>query len=191
MRFPFIIERGHGKMESIRIDTRDMAAAARELNAGDRVLLSGPVYTARDAAHKRIFALLDKGEPLPFALNGATVYYAGPTPTPPGLAIGSCGPTTSSRMDVFAPRLLDLGLKCMIGKGDRSPAVVDAIRRNGAVYLCAIGGAGALAAKCVRSLEVIAFDDLGCESVKRLIFEDFPLLTAIDCRGGSLFGGGS
>ena len=178
-------------MESIRIDTRDMAAAARKLSAGDRVLLSGPVYTARDAAHKRIFALLDKGEALPFELNGATVYYAGPTPTPPGLAIGSCGPTTSSRMDVFAPRLLDLGLKCMIGKGNRSPAVADAIRRNGAVYLCAIGGAGALAAKCVRSLEVIAFDDLGCESVKRLMFEDFPLLTAIDCRGGSLFGGGS
>ena len=178
-------------MESIRIDTRDMAAAARKLSAGDRVLLSGPVYTARDAAHKRIFALLDKGEALPFELNGATVYYAGPTPTPPGLAIGSCGPTPSSRMDVFAPRLLDLGLKCMIGKGNRSPAVADAIRRNGAVYLCAIGGAGALAAKCVRSLEVIAFDDLGCESVKRLMFEDFPLLTAIDCRGGSLFGGGS
>ena len=178
-------------MESIRIDTRDMAAAARKLSAGDRVLLSGPVYTARDAAHKRIFALLDKGEALPFELNGATVYYAGPTPTPPGLAIGSCGPTTSSRMDVFAPRLLDLGLKCMIGKGNRSPAVADAIRRNGAVYLCAIGGAGALAAKCVRSLEVIAFDDLGCESVKRLMFEDFPLLAAIDCRGGSLFGGGS
>lgn len=176
-------------MDTIRIHTGDMAEAARTLRAGDRVLLSGPVYTARDAAHKRIFALLDKGEAPPFELNGATVYYAGPTPTPPGLAIGSCGPTTSSRMDVFAPRLLDLGLKCMIGKGNRSPAVVDAIRRNGAVYLCAVGGAGALAAKCVKSLEVIAFEELGCESVKRLLFENFPLLTAIDCRGGSLFGG--
>ena len=176
-------------MDAIRIETKNMAAAARALRAGDRVLLSGPVYTARDAAHKRIFALLDKGEPLPFELNGATVYYAGPTPTPPGLVIGSCGPTTSSRMDTFAPRLLDLGLSCMIGKGNRSPAVVAAMKRNGAVYLCAVGGAGALAAKCVRSLEVIAFEDLGCESVKRLVFEDFPLLTAIDCRGGSLFGG--
>lgn len=176
-------------MDSIRIHTREMGEAARALRAGDRVLLSGPVYTARDAAHKRIFALLDAGKPLPFRLENATVYYAGPTPTPPGLAIGSCGPTTSARMDVFAPRLLDLGLKCMIGKGNRAPAVVEAMRRNGAVYLCAIGGAGALAAKCIRSLEVVAFDDLGCESVKRLEFEDFPLLTAIDCAGGSLFGG--
>lgn len=176
-------------MDSIRIHTKDMAEAARELRAGDRVLLSGTVYTARDAAHKRIFAMLDAGEKPPFDLNGATVYYAGPTPTPPDLPIGSCGPTTSSRMDVFAPRLLDLGLKCMIGKGNRAPSVVDAIRRNGAVYLCAIGGAGALAARCVRSLEVIAFEDLGCESVKRLEFEDFPLLAAIDCRAGSLFGG--
>ncbi|WP_413814423.1 FumA C-terminus/TtdB family hydratase beta subunit [Caproicibacter fermentans] len=173
----------------MRIHTEEMSEAAAALHAGDRVLLSGTVYTARDAAHKRIFALLDKGEPLPFELCGASVYYAGPTPTPPGLPIGSCGPTTSSRMDVFAPRLLDLGLKCMIGKGNRSQAVVDAIRRNKAVYLCAIGGAGALAAQCVRSLEVIAFEDLGCESVKRLEFEDFPLLTAIDCYGGSLFGG--
>ncbi|WP_411676282.1 FumA C-terminus/TtdB family hydratase beta subunit [Caproicibacter sp.] len=176
-------------MDSIRIHTAEMSEAAAALHAGDRVLLSGTVYTARDAAHKRIFAMLDKGEPLPFELCGASVYYAGPTPTPPGLPIGSCGPTTSSRMDVFAPRLLDLGLKCMIGKGNRSQAVVDAIRRNKAVYLCAIGGAGALAAQCVRSLEVIAFEELGCESVKRLEFEDFPLLTAIDCHGGSLFGG--
>lgn len=178
-------------MSSIRINARDMAQAASRLHAGDRVLLSGTVYTARDAAHKRIFEMLDQGRPLPFELKGATIYYAGPTPTPPGMPIGSCGPTTSSRMDVFAPRLLDLGLKCMIGKGNRSEPVVDAIRRNGAVYLCAIGGAGALAAKCVRSLEVIAFEDLGCESVKRLEFEDFPLLTAIDCHGGSLFGVGT
>lgn len=164
-----------------------MENAAHTLRAGDRVLLSGTVYTARDAAHKRIFSLLDSGEKLPFDLKGATVYYAGPTPTPPGLPIGSCGPTTSARMDTFAPRLLDLGLKCMIGKGGRSQGVIDAIRRNSAVYLCAIGGAGALAAKCVRSLKVIAFDDLGCESVKKLEFKDFPLITAIDCNGGSLF----
>lgn len=174
-------------MDRIRIHTSDIAQAAKTLQAGDKILLSGTIYTARDAAHKRLTAMLDRGEPLPFNLNGASIYYAGPTPTPENLPIGSCGPTTSSRMDVFAPRLLDLGLKCMIGKGNRSPAVVDAIQRNGAVYLCAIGGAGALAAKSVRSLKVIAFDDLGCESIKRLEVEDFPLFTAIDCHGNSLF----
>ena len=157
------------------------------LRAGDKILLSGVVYTARDAAHKRFSALLDEGKELPFPLKGSAIYYAGPTPAPEGLPIGSCGPTTSARMDVFAPRLLDLGLSAMIGKGGRSPAVCDAIRRNGAVYLCAIGGAGALAAKAVRSVEVIAFEDLGCESVKRLVVEEFPLIVGIDCAGGSLF----
>lgn len=174
-------------MREIPLHTSKITEIAPTLNAGDRVLLSGTIYTARDAAHKRIFALLDEGKELPFPLEGSCVYYAGPTPAPEGLPIGSCGPTTSSRMDVFAPRLLDLGMKCMIGKGQRSQAVVEAIQRNGAVYLCAIGGAGALAAKSVRSLEVIAFEDLGCESVKRLEIEDFPLLVAIDCHGGSLF----
>ena len=174
-------------MREIPLHTSKITEIAPALNAGDRVLLSGTIYTARDAAHKRIFALLDEGKELPFPLEGSCVYYAGPTPAPEGLPIGSCGPTTSSRMDVFAPRLLDLGMKCMIGKGQRSQAVVEAIQRNGAVYLCAIGGAGALAAKSVRSLEVIAFEDLGCESVKRLEIEDFPLLVAIDCHGGSLF----
>jgi fumarate hydratase subunit beta len=176
-------------MNRLRINTEQMAAAAKTLRAGDQILLSGTIYTARDAAHKRLFAMLDKGETLPFELDGATVYYAGPTPAPDNLPIGSCGPTTSSRMDVFAPRLLDLGLKCMVGKGGRSAEVIDAIRRNNAVYLCAIGGAGALAAKCVRSLEVIAFEDLGCESIKRLTIENFPLFVAIDCHGGSLFEG--
>jgi fumarate hydratase subunit beta len=171
----------------IRINTQNIAEAAKTLTAGEKILLSGIIYTARDAAHKRLFAMLDCGEKLPFELKNASIYYAGPTPTPPNLPIGSCGPTTSSRMDSFAPRLLDLGLKCMIGKGGRSPEVVDAIHRNQAVYLCAIGGAGALAAKCVRSLEVIAFEDLGCESIKRLEIEDFPLFVAIDCHGGSLF----
>ncbi len=176
-------------MNRLRINTEQMAEAAKTLRAGDQILLSGTIYTARDAAHKRLFAMLDKGETLPFELDGATVYYAGPTPAPDNLPIGSCGPTTSSRMDVFAPRLLDLGLKCMVGKGGRSAEVIDAIRRNNAVYLCAIGGAGALAAKCVRSLEVIAFEDLGCESIKRLTIENFPLFVAIDCHGGSLFEG--
>lgn len=171
------------------LNTSDLADWAQTLRAGDSVLLSGTVYTARDAAHKRICALLDRGEEPPFPLKNSAVYYAGPTPTPPGLAIGSCGPTTSARMDPFAPRLLDLGMKAMIGKGDRSPEVCEAIRRNRAVYLCAIGGAGALAAKCVVSLKVIAFEDLGCESVKRLEIRNFPLITAIDCAGGNLFGG--
>ncbi|MCI1955200.1 MAG: FumA C-terminus/TtdB family hydratase beta subunit [Oscillospiraceae bacterium] len=174
-------------MSEFAINTKDMARAAEKLRAGDRVLLSGTVYTARDAAHKRICAMLDRGEKPPFAIDGATVYYAGPTPTPPGLPIGSCGPTTSARMDAFTPRLLDLGLKGMVGKGDRSREVADAIRRNRAVYLCAVGGAGALAAKCVVSLKVIAFDDLGCESVKKLEIKNFPLLVAVDCHGGNLF----
>ena len=153
----------------------------------DKVYLSGTVYTARDAAHKRFFALLDPGKPLPFELKGAAIYYAGPTPTPEGLAIGSCGPTTSGRMDVFAPRLLDGGLTAMIGKGERSQAVRDAVCRNRAVYFCAIGGAGALASQCITSCEVIAFEDLGCESVKKLRFEEFPLIVANDCSGGDIF----
>lgn len=174
-------------MSKFVIETRDIADWAEKLRAGDQVLLNGTVYTARDAAHKRICAMLDRGEEPPFPLKNAVVYYAGPTPTPPGMAIGSCGPTTSARMDPYAPRLLDLGLKAMIGKGDRSPEVCEAIRRNHAVYLCAIGGAGALAAKCVTSLKVIAFADLGCESVKKLEFRNFPLIVAIDSAGGNLF----
>lgn len=173
-------------MAEIRINTGDMAEAAPTLKAGDRVLLSGVVYTSRDAAHKRIDELLNQGAELPYDLNGASIYYAGPTPTLPGMAIGSCGPTTSSRMDKFSPRFLDLGLKCMIGKGKRSSEVIEAIKRNGAVYLCAIGGAGALAAKCIQSCRVIAFEDLGCESVKELVFEDFPLIVAIDSSGESI-----
>ena len=176
-------------MNRLKIHTNDMAQAAQTLRAGDKILLSGIIYTARDAAHKRLFVMLDSNERLPFELKDASIYYAGPTPTPENLPIGACGPTTSSRMDAFSPRLLDLGLKCMIGKGDRSREVVEAIRRNHAVYLCAIGGAGALAAQCVRSLEVIAFPDFGCESIKKLQIEDFPLFTAIDCQGGSLYEG--
>ena len=144
-------------------------------------------WTARDAAHKRLNEMLDRGEQLPFPLVNAVVYYAGPTPAPAGLPVGSCGPTTSSRMDVFTPRFLDLGLKAMIGKGDRSAAVKDAICRNNAVYFCAVGGAGALAAQSIRSLRVVAFEDLGCESVKELRVEKFPLIVGIDCQGGTLF----
>ena len=170
---------------TIRVE--ELKSRADELHAGDRVLLSGTVYTARDAAHKRLIGLLDAGEPLPFPLKGACIYYAGPTPAEPGSVIGSCGPTTSGRMDRFAPRLLDLGLAAMIGKGQRSAEVVSAIRRNGAVYLCAVGGAGALAAKCIQACEEIAFPDLGCESIKRMQVRDFPLIVAIDSAGNNLF----
>lgn len=173
-------------MEDIRLDTKDLPEKARTLRAGQRVLLSGVAYTSRDAAHKRICEMLDKGEKPPYPIKGAAIYYAGPTPAPEGLPIGSCGPTTSGRMDPYTPRLLDLGLACMIGKGKRSEEVCRAIERNSAVYLCAIGGAGALAARCIESAEVIAFEDLGCESVKRLVLKDFPLLVAIDCAGGNI-----
>lgn len=174
----------------IELNTSELKEKARNLKVGDKVLLSGTVYTSRDAAHKRIKALLDSGEPLPYELSGAAIYYAGPTAAKDGMAIGSCGPTTSSRMDVYAPEFLDRGLSAMIGKGERSQAVCDAICRNEAVYFCAIGGAGALACKCITECEVIAFEDLGCESVKRLTFEKFPLIVAIDCNGGNLFKSG-
>lgn len=160
---------------------------SEKLKAGDRVLLSGTVYTARDAAHKRIKSMIDNGEELPFSLKNAVIYYSGPTPTPENCAIGSCGPTTSSRMDKFTPEFLDLGLSAMIGKGPRSNEVCEAIVRNKAVYFCAVGGAGALASKCITKCDVIAFEDLGCESVKKIEFKDFPLIVAIDSDGGNLF----
>ena len=141
------------------------------LRAGDTVLLSGVVYTARDQAHKRMIEALDRGEPLPFDLEGSAIYYVGPTPERPGEVIGSAGPTTSGRMDAMSPRLLDLGNKIMIGKGKRDAAVKEAVVRNGAVYLAALGGAGALMAKSVQTLEVIAWPDLGCEAVRRLTVE--------------------
>ncbi len=174
-------------MQEYIINASEINNYTKELKAGDKVLLSGTVYTARDAAHKRIFELISKGEKLPFEINNSAIYYAGPTPTPDGLSIGSCGPTTSSRMDPYSPTLLDLGLKCMIGKGPRSNEVINSIVKNNAVYLCAIGGAGALACKCITTCEIIAFDELGCESVKKLTFKDFPLIVGIDCNGGSLF----
>lgn len=178
-------------MSEIRcICTQDLKKYADELRIGDKILLSGIVYTARDAAHKRIAAILDAGEKPPFSIENAVIYYAGPTPAPEGKPVGSCGPTTSGRMDPYAPRLLDLGLAAMIGKGERSQAVRDAIVRNHAVYLCAVGGAGALAARCIKDLSVVAFEDLGCESVKKLIIEDFPLVVANDARGGDLFSEG-
>ncbi len=174
----------------IILNTSELKDKAKTLRAGDKVLLSGTVYTSRDAAHKRIKSLIDSGEQLPYELSGSAIYYAGPTAARDGMAIGSCGPTTSSRMDVYSPEFLDKGLSAMIGKGERSEAVCEAIKRNGAVYFCAIGGAGALAAKCITECEVIAFEDLGCESVKKLTFKDFPLIVAIDSEGGNLFKSG-
>ena len=157
------------------------------LKAGDTVLLSGVVYTARDQAHKRMLEALDKGEKLPFDLEGSAIYYVGPTPERPGEIIGSAGPTTSGRMDAMSPRLLDLGNKIMIGKGKRDTAVKEAVVRNGAVYLAALGGAGALMAQSVKTLEVIAWPDLGCEAVRRLTVEDMPLTVILDAHGGDLY----
>ncbi len=174
-------------MATYNINVAEIGKYAETLKAGDIVYLSGTVYTSRDAAHKRIFELLDNGGELPYDLKGACIYFAGPTPTPEGKVIGSCGPTTSSRMDKFSPRLLDLGLAAMIGKGPRNEAVCDAIVRNKAVYFCAIGGAGALCAKSITECEEIAFHDLGCESVKKLTLKDFSVVVAIDASGGNLF----
>lgn len=174
-------------MSEYHINTSEIKEYADKLKAGDTVYLSGTVYTSRDAAHKRIFSLINENKALPYKIEGAVQYFAGPTPTPEGLAIGSCGPTTSGRMDAFSPVLLNMGLGAMIGKGPRSKEVCDAIIKNHSVYFCAVGGAGALAAKCITKCTVIAFDDLGCESVKKLEFSKFPLTVAIDCSGGNLF----
>ena len=172
----------------LSLHTEELPARAHALRAGERVLLSGTVYTARDAAHKRLAALLKAGQPLPFPLEGACIYYAGPTPTRPGQVVGSCGPTTSCRMDPYTPLLLAHGLRAMIGKGGRNEATRRAIMEHSALYFCAVGGAGALAARCVRACEEVAFGDLGCESVKRMEIKEFPLILAIDTRGGNVFG---
>ena len=174
-------------MNEYYITTDKLKDLCHKLNAGDKVYLSGKVFTSRDAAHKRIFELIKKGEPLPFKIQNSVIYYAGPTETPTNMAIGSCGPTTSSRMDTFAPKLYDMGLTATIGKGERNQTVIDSIVKNKAAYLCAIGGAGALAAKSIVSNRVIAFEDLGCESIKELDFKDFPLIVGVDCHGGNIF----
>jgi fumarate hydratase subunit beta len=164
-----------------------MESAARAFRAGDEVLLSGVVYTARDAAHRRFIKALDAGEALPFPVEGATLYYTGPAPAAPGRIIGPAGPTTSYRMDGATPRLLSLGLRGMIGKGNRGPAVVEAMKRYGAVYFCATGGAGALLAECIVGCEVVAYPDLGAEAVRRLVVKDFPVTVAIDSRGNNRY----
>lgn len=153
------------------------------LKAGERVLLSGTIYTARDAAHKRMSEALDKGEDLPFNIEGQTIYYVGPTPAKPGQVIGSAGPTTSGRMDKYTPSLLDRGLKGMIGKGYRSKEVIDSMKKNKAVYFAAIGGSGALIARSIKTMEVIAYEDLGPEAIYKLTVRDFPAVVIIDSNG--------
>lgn len=174
-------------MKEIKVNTSDLKSIIPDLKIGDKILLSGTVYTARDAAHKRIFELMNRKENLPFPIENSVIYYAGPTPTPENMAIGSCGPTTSCRMDPYSPTLYNLGLTATIGKGERAKEVIDAIKTNCAIYLCAIGGAGALAATSITDCEVIAFEDLGCESIKRLTFKDFPLYVGINSNGNSIF----
>ena len=159
----------------------------KELRAGDMLYLSGTVYTARDAAHKRMYEALERGEKLPFDIENSFVYYLGPTPARPGTVIGSAGPTTSSRMDKYTPELLSRGLSGMIGKGKRSQAVIDSIVENGAVYMAAVGGAGALLSKCIKSSEVIAYDDLGTEAIRKLYVEDLPVIVIVDSLGNNLY----
>ncbi|MDP2916678.1 MAG: Fe-S-containing hydro-lyase [Dehalococcoidia bacterium] len=159
----------------------------KDLKAGDNVLLTGTMYVARDAAHKRLVETLDKGQPLPFDIKGATVYYMGPSPAKPGQVIGSAGPTTSGRMDSFSPRLMEAGLKGMIGKGNRTTAVKDAMKRYKAVYFAAIGGAGALIAKGIKKSDVIAYEELGAEAVRKLEVVDFPVTVINDIYGGDLY----
>ena len=161
--------------------------ALKNLTAGDTVLLSGTVYTARDAAHLRMTELIKAGKPLPVDINGAAIYYAGPTPERPGQIIGAAGPTTAGRMDAYTPALLDRGLKIMIGKGRRSAAVKDSIVKNGAVYLAAVGGAGALVAQHIKSAQIICWEDLGCEALRKLTVEALPLTVVIDARGEDLY----
>lgn len=160
---------------------------AKQLKAGDMVYISGTIFTARDAAHKRMAETLASGGKLPIELEGNSIYYMGPSPAREGRPIGSAGPTTSSRMDKYAPKLLDLGLGGMIGKGKRSQAVVDAIKRNGSVYLAAIGGAGALLSKSITESEVVAYDDLGTEAIRKLKVERFPAIVVIDSEGNNLY----
>ena len=163
---------------------------ARQLRCGDTVLFTGTIYTARDAAHKRLVELLDKGEPLPFDVNGAVIYYAGPTPAQKGHAVGSCGPTTSYRMDAYAPKVIAAGSTGMIGKGKRDEGVVNAMKEHGAVYFAAIGGAGALLARGVKKAEVVAYEDLGAEAIRRMEVVDFPVTVVIDTLGQNLYEAG-
>ena len=170
------------------IETPLTKEKVRELHSGDEVLLSGVIYTSRDAGHKRLVEAAKKGEKLPVDLKDATIYFVGPTPAKPGRALGSCGPTTSYRMDAYSPYLIrECGLTGMIGKGKRNDEVIEAMKENSAVYFGAIGGAGALIAQCVTKSEIIAYEDLGAEALRRLEVKDFPLTVVIDCYGENLY----
>lgn len=171
------------KHVSVPLDQKTVSA----LCVGDYVYLTGTVYTARDAAHKRMYDILERGGKLPVDLENSVIYYMGPSPARPGMPIGSAGPTTAGRMDKYTPALLDLGLKGMIGKGKRSQAVKEAVVRNGAVYFAAVGGAGALLSRSILSSEVIAYDDLGTEAVRRLEIKDFPVIVVMDSQGNDLY----
>lgn len=174
-------------MSEIRIKVPFEPGAAENLKSGDTVLLSGTIYTARDAAHKRMSETLENGEALPIDLQGQVIYYVGPTPAKPGEVIGSAGPTTSSRMDAYTPSLLSHGLKGMIGKGYRSQDVIDAIQGNGAVYMVAIGGTGALLAQKITASTLVAYDDLGTEAIRKLEVEDFPCIVINDSAGNDFY----
>ena len=163
------------------------AETARSLHAGDQVLYTGKVYTARDAAHARLIELMDRGEDMPFDIRDAIIYYAGPAPAKPGMVMGSVGPTTAYRMDPYAPRLLDAGQRAMIGKGARGQAVIDAMKRNDAVYFAAVGGIAALMAQSVKDVQLVCYEDLGTEAIRLLTVEDMPLTVAIDCQGNSIY----
>lgn len=169
------------------IETPITKDISRTLRAGDYVYITGDIYTARDAAHKRMEEALEKGEPLPVDIADQAIYYMGPSPAREGRPIGSAGPTTASRMDKYTPRLLDMGLSAMIGKGKRSPQVLEAIVRNESVYMAAVGGAGALLSKCITSSEIVAYGDLGTEAIRRLTVKDFPVIVVADCEGNNLY----
>lgn len=171
----------------IRVQLPLSQEAARSLRAGDTVLIDGPMYTGRDAAHKRLAALIAAGEPLPVDIAGETIYYVGPAPAPPGYVVGAAGPTTSYRMDAYTPALLRMGLRGMIGKGMRSAEVIDAMRETGAVYFGATGGAAALLAKSVKQAQVVCYADLGTEAIHRFVVEDFPAVVLIDSTGQNLY----
>ena len=170
-----------------KIHTPLTREAVRDLKAGDSCLITGVIYTARDAAHKRLCELLDKGQPLPVDMEYAIIYFVGPTPAKPGQAIGSAGPTTSYRMDAYSPALIAAGQTGMIGKGKRGPEVVAAMKEHGAVYFGAIGGCGALLSKCIKKAEIVAYEDLGAEAIRRLEVEDFPVVVIIDSEGNNLY----
>lgn len=174
-------------MKELYIDVCDLKSEVEELEIGDTLYISGEIYTARDAAHKRMFEAIKNGETLPFDIRDQIIYYMGPSPARPGNVIGSAGPTTAGRMDKYTPLLLDMGLLGMIGKGKRADEVKESVIRNKAIYFAAIGGAGALLSKCINHSEVIAYDDLGTEAIRRLTVKNFPAIVVLDSKGGDLY----